>query len=160
MPSYHTQSPSTFHMPKPELIESRDRYVIFERVTTRWMDNDVYGHINNTVYNAWMDTAVTQYFRKLCQNFPAAPNSPVAAETQMTFHRSIAHPECVETGFRVEHIGSRSVRCGVGIFVEGNVEASAWGHMVHVWVDKPSNLAVPIPDDIRQGLKLAMQTHS
>lgn len=142
-------------MPKPQQIESRDRYQIFARVTTRWKDNDVYGHINNAVYNAWMDTAVTEFFRQHCPEIPATPSIPVAAETLFTFHRSIAHPEEVQTGFRVEQIGKSSVRCGVGIFTQDTEEAAAWGHMVHVWVDKESNRAVPIPDNVRRGLESA-----
>jgi acyl-CoA thioester hydrolase len=128
-------------MPKPKLIESRDRYRLFDIVTTRWMDNDVYGHVNNTVYNAWMDTAI---------------EVPVAGETQMTFHQSIAHPASVETGFRVERIGTSSVRCGVGIFLAESKEASAWGHMVHVWVDKQTNRSVAIPASVREGLESAL----
>jgi acyl-CoA thioester hydrolase len=143
-------------MPKPKLIESRDRYLLFESVTTRWMDNDVYGHVNNTVYNAWMDTAVTQFFRQLCGEFSQAIEVPVAGETQMTFHQSIAHPASVETGFRVERIGTSSVRCGVAIFLAESKEASAWGHMVHVWVDKQSNRSVAIPASVREGLESAL----
>ena len=145
-------------MPKPQRIESRDRYYLFATVTTRWKDNDVYGHVNNTVYNSWMDTAVTEYFRQLCPEFPEAPLVPVAAETHFTFRVSISHPHDVETGFRVERIGNSSVRCGVGIFSRGENDAVAWGHMVHVWVDTLSNRSVPIPEDIRRGLELAMTT--
>lgn len=143
-------------MAKPQLIESRDRYHIFGTVTTRWKDNDVYGHINNAVYNAWMDTAVTNVFRT---HWPEIPNTtviPVAAETQCTFHRSICHPVDVETGFRVDRLGRSSVRCGVGVFVRGESQAAAWGHMVHVWVDRDSGEAVPIPADVRRGLGTAL----
>lgn len=143
-------------MPKPQLIESRDRYHIFTTLTTRWKDNDVYGHVNNAVYNAWMDTAVTQFFREHWPGIPDRPIVPVAAETLFTFHRSISHPAHVETGFRVEQIGRTSVRCGVGIFIESQNEAAAWGHMVHVWVDRESNNAVPIPDEMRRGLEMAL----
>ncbi|MDA1052109.1 MAG: thioesterase family protein [Planctomycetota bacterium] len=146
-------------MPKPQLIESRDRYHIFASVTTRWKDNDVYGHVNNAVYNAWMDTAITQFFREHWPGIPDAPIIPVAAETLFTFHRSISHPDDVETGFRVERIGNSSVRCGVGVFTQGINEAAAWGHMVHVWVDKESNQPVPIPDDVRRGLESALTKH-
>lgn len=143
-------------MSKPKHIETRDRYRVFSVVTTRWQDNDVYGHVNNAVYNAWMDTAVTQFFR---EHWPGLPNTaiiPVAAETLFTFHRSIAHPANVETGFRVERIGHSSVRCGVGVFAHGETAAAAWGHMVHVWVDKESNQAVPIPAEVRRGLETAL----
>jgi acyl-CoA thioester hydrolase len=143
-------------MPKSKQLETLQRYRIFSDTTTRWNDNDVYGHINNAVYNEWMDTAVTNCFR---QHLPEYPNSPfiaVAAETCFTFHHSIAHPATVETGFRVKRIGNSSITCEVGIFLKGESQAAAWGHMVHVWVDRESNKPVPIPDAVRNGLSLAM----
>jgi acyl-CoA thioester hydrolase len=143
-------------MPKPKLIETRERYSLFSVVTTRFHDNDVFGHINNAVYNVWMDTAVTQFFRAQEPGLPEGKIVPIAAETQMTFHRSISHPAEVETGFRVDRIGNRSVTCGVGIFSPGHAEAAAWGHMVHVWVAKETNRAVVIPDEIRRRLESAL----
>jgi len=143
-------------MPKPQLIETRERYSIFSNVTTRWKDNDAFGHVNNAVYNAWMDTAVTSFFREYEPGLPHTRLIPVGAETQLTFHRPISHPDEVETGFRVEQIGNRSVRCGVGIFSRGEAEAAAWGHMIHVWVARKTNQAVAIPDAIRRGLESAL----
>ena len=146
----------TTNMPKPDFIENRNRYHVFADVTTRWNDNDDYGHVNNAVYNTWMDTAVTEYFRAYWPKLPNTSVIPVAAETKMIFHRAITHPEQIQTGFRVEQIGRSSVRCGVGIFVREEVTAAAWGHMVHVWVDRQTNKAVEIPDDVRNGLHLAL----
>jgi len=142
-------------MPKPQ-PETRDRYRIFTNVTTRWKDNDVFGHVNNAVYNAWMDTAVTHFFREQWPELPQTPVIPVAAETQFTFHRSIAHPADVVTGFRVERIGNSSVRCGVGVFRADEPEAAAWGHMIHVWVDRHSSQAVAIPETVRRGLRTVL----
>ncbi|MCP4171775.1 MAG: acyl-CoA thioesterase [Fuerstiella sp.] len=143
-------------MPKPQLIETRERYSIFSMVTTRWKDNDVYGHVNNAVYNAWMDTAVTEFFREHHPGFPDTRLIPVGAETHLTFHRSISHPAEVETGVRVENIGSRSAKCGVGIFTRDQPEAAAWGHMIHVWVDRNTNQAVSIPEYVRRALESAL----
>jgi len=143
-------------MPKPQLIETRARYSSFSIVTTRFKDNDIYRHVNNAVYNVWMDTAVTEFFLQLEPELPETALVPVGAETHLNFHRSISHPAEVETGFRVEHVGNRFVRCGVGIFVRGETEASAWGHMVHVWVSRETNQAVSIPDKVRRGLESAV----
>lgn len=143
-------------MPKNVIIETRENYRFFAHVTTRWNDNDVYGHINNAVYNEWMDTAVTNRFREHLPEYPSSPIIAVAAETYFTFHHSITHPAKVETGFRVKRLGNSSVTCEVGIFLPGETEAAAWGHMVHVWVDRESNKSVPIPDAVRNGLSLAI----
>ena len=103
-----------------------------------------------------MDTAVTQFFREYWPDMPDTSIIPVAAETRMTFHRPIEHPAAVETGFRVEQLGNSSVRCGVGVFTQGEDEAAAWGCMVHVWVDRATSRAVPIPVSVRQGLASAL----
>ena len=137
------------NMAESRHTETRDRYFVFADVTTRWKDNDVYGHINNAVYNAWIDTAVTQFFRKYWPEMPNTAVIPVAVETLVTFRKSLAHPEDIETGLRVEKIGNSSVRCGVGIFVRGSDEAAAWGHMIHVWVDRET-------DEVRQALESAL----
>ena len=143
-------------MPGTKQIETRKRYKIFADVTTRWKDNDVHGHINTAVYTSWIDTAVSNYFRNLLPpEFPNTPTIPVTAETCVIFHHSITHPADVETGFRVNRIGNSSVICGVGIFLRGESEAAAWGHMVHVWIDREFNKPVPIPDAVRRGLSLA-----
>ena len=143
-------------MPGNKQIETRDRYRIFADVTTRWKDNDLHGHINNAVYNAWIDTAVTERFREHLPGYPNTPIIPVAVETQVTFHHPITHPADVETGFRVNRLGNSSVISEVGIFLRGESEAAAWGHIVHVWVDRASNKPVPIPDLVRRGLSLSM----
>ena len=142
-------------MAKDNSIETRERYQIFADVTTRWNDNDIYGHINNAMYNEWMDTAVTNCFREHMPDFPHSPVIAVAVETCFTFHRSINHPSAVETGFRVKRLGNSSVTCEVGIFLRAEPEPAAWGHMVHVWVDRVSNKPVPIPEAVRSGLSPA-----
>ena len=137
-------------MAKPSVIERRSGYRVFFPATTRWKDNDVYRHINNAVYNEWMDTAITSMFLQTWLDLNDAPIIPVAVETRMTFRRPIVHPAQVETGWRVDQIGNRSVQCGVGVFLAGEDEACAWGHMIHVFVEQASNQSVPIPDPVRQ----------
>jgi acyl-CoA thioester hydrolase len=103
-----------------------------------------------------MDTAVTDRFREHLPGYPNTSTIPVAAETFFTFHRPITHPAQVETGFRVNRLGNSSVISGVGIFLRGELEAAAWGHIVHVWVDRATNKPVPIPEPVRRGLLSAL----
>jgi acyl-CoA thioester hydrolase len=141
-------------MPKPEQAETRSRYQVFQPITTRWSDNDIYGHINNAVYHLFIDTTVTRYFmRHGLADVRTAPIIAVAAETGCTFRRPLTHPVEIEAGLRVDRIGTSSVRSGVGIFRKGEDEAAAWGHIVHVFVDRTSNRAVPIPPHIRHALE-------
>ncbi len=147
-------------MAKPQRVEQRDCYRIFSDVTTRWKDNDVYGHINNAVYNTWMDTAVTSMFMDTWLDLKDAPIIPVAVETKFTFRAPIEHPAQVQTGLRVDRIGNRSVQCGTGVFQGSDDKASAWGHMIHVFIDRATNSAVPIPDACRnlfEDLRIKLQ---
>ena len=140
------------NMPMPQHTESRDQYRVITRVTTRWKNNNAYGHVNNAVYNAWMDI-VTQFFREYWPTLPGTSIIPVATETPMSFKRPITHPADVDNGFRVEKIDNNSVRCGVGIPVDSETEAAAWGHMIHIRVDREVNQSVPVPAEVRQGLE-------
>lgn len=132
--------------------ETRDGYKRFAEVTTRLKDNDERGHIHNAVFMSWIDTAVTNQFRVHLPEFPLGSLIAVAVETRVVYNCSISHPAEVETGFRVNRIGNSSVNCGVGIFLRGADEAAAWGHMIHVWVDRESNKPVAIPAPVREGL--------
>ncbi len=134
--------------------ETRDRYRYFLTVATRWKDNDVFGHINNVVYYSYIDTAVTDYyFAQADYDVTDSLVIPNAAETGCTFRRALRHPVRIEVGLRAEHIGNSSSRIGVGIFREGDRDASAFGYMVHVWVDRVSGQPVSIPATIRDALR-------
>ena len=142
-------------MPRPELIETRERFVVFGTQATRWKDNDAWGHVNNAVYNSWIDTAITNHLWSVFPEFGSSQVIPVAAETKVTFHAPICHPAQIVTGFRVEHLGNSSMRCCVGVFEGTQTTASAWGHMVHVWIDRQTNQSVQIPGAIREELRKA-----
>lgn len=143
-------------MARPEQIETRDRFLVFDTLTTRWKDNDNWGHVNNAVYNSWIDTAITSHLWSILPDFGASQIIPVAAETRVIFHAPVCHPASIVTGLRVEHLGNSSMRCSVGIFEGTQTTASAWGHMVHVWIDRLTNQSVRIPDSIRDGLTQVM----
>ena len=137
-------------MPSHDVMETRARYRHFTSITTRWMDNDLFGHVNNVVYHAYIDTVVCNYYMECGRT--DVTNSlviPVAAETHCTFKRSIRHPSIVEAGVRADHIGNRSLRVGVGLFLKGEQDARAWGYMHHVFVDRGTSQPVPIPSPIR-----------
>jgi len=133
-----------------DIVETRVRYRAFDLIATRWMDNDVFGHVNNVVYHSYIDTAVCNYYMTAGRvEVTSSLVIPVAAETHCTFKRSIQHPAEIEAGLRADHIGNRSLRMGVGLFLKDEHEARAWGYMHHVFVDRVTNKAVPIPVAIR-----------
>ena len=134
--------------------ETRDQYRIFMPLATRWMDNDIFGHINNVVYYSYIDTAVTNYYGEHGRHDVAGSLViPVAAETKCRFKRSLKHPALIEAGLRADRIGNTSVQVGVGIFLKEAFEASAWGYMVHVFIDRVTSKPVPIPSPLRTALQ-------
>lgn len=141
-------------MDKPAAAESRDAYRHFQAIPTRWMDNDVYGHVNNVVYYSYFDTVVNQYLIE--QGVLDIGNSTViglVVETQCKYFASIAFPDVVHAGLRVAKLGNSSVRYEIGLFRNEDRSAAAQGHFVHVYVDRASRRSTPLPADFRAALE-------
>ena len=138
--------------PQPE---PRDAYRAFRTITTRWMDNDQYGHVNNVVYYSWFDTAVNAHLIE--QGVLDTAKSEViglVVETQCQYFESLAFPQAIEAGIRVAHMGSSSVRYEVGLFAEGAPMTAAKGHFVHVYVDRATQRPVPLSTALKQVLEV------
>lgn len=134
--------------------ETRDRYRHFLGIQTRWSDNDIYGHVNNVTYYSYFDTVVNCFLiGEGGLDIQQGTVIGVAVETMCRFRKPIAYPDAVEAGLRVGKLGNSSVRYEIGIFRDGEDEAAAWGHFVHVFVDRSSNAPVPIPAPIRKALE-------
>ncbi len=117
--------------------QQRSAYKHFLPIATRWMDNDVYGHVNNVIYYSYFDTVVNEYL--ISQGALDIAKSTViglVVETGCSFFASIAFPEKIDAGLRVTKIGNSSARYEVALFREGGDVAVAQGHFVHVYVDR------------------------
>ena len=133
---------------------ARDAYRIFRPITTRWMDNDVYGHVNNVNYYSFFDTAVSGYLMERgLIDYHDGDVIGLVVETTCSYFAPISFPEAVTGGVRGDRIGTSSVQYGVGIFREDDRAAAAAGHFVHVYVEKESRRPVPLPDDLRKALE-------
>ena len=131
----------------------RDSYRHFSRITTRWADNDSYGHVNNTVYYEWFDSAVNQWLvEQSLLDLAASGPIAMAAETGCRFIESLAFPGEVDVGIAVERLGSSSVTYRIGVFAAGEGRAAAQGHFTHVCVDRESRRPVPLPAAWRTAL--------
>ena len=135
----------------PKRLPSRAEYRYFLDIPTRWMDNDVYRHVNNVTYYSWFDTVIARFLLGSgAINLTDSPVVGVVVETLCRYHAPIAFPETVTAGLRVERLGTTSIRYGVGIFREGEETASADGHFVHVFVDRATQTQpTPLPDALR-----------
>lgn len=135
-------------------MDTRDRYPFGIEIPTRWMDNDVYGHVNNVHYYSFFDTVIAHYLiQEGGLNFATDSVVGFAIESQCQYRRPITFPESVEARMRVGRIGNSSVRYEIGIFTQGFSEAAATGYFVHVFVDRSNgSKPTPLPEQIRQAL--------
>lgn len=140
---------------EPATVEPvRDDYRHFLSIPTRWMDNDVYGHVNNVEYYSYFDTVVNHYMMaRGGLDYLNGETVGFVVETRCSYKRPIAFPDIVEAGIRVARIGSSSVTYEVGLFVEGQDAIRAFGHFVHVYVDKASGKPVSIPEQARVAME-------
>lgn len=124
----------------------RADYVHFLPITTRWMDNDVFGHVNNVVYYSFFDTAVCEMLASRgVLNWTGGDHFLVMAESGCRYHRELAFPDRVTAGLRVAALGSRSIRHEIGVFRGDDDLASAEGFMVHVCVSAGDRRPAPLP---------------
>ena len=133
----------------------RGDFRAWQRFTLRWADNDAYGHVNNTVYYQWFDSAVNAWL--VAEGLlDIAAGDPIAlvVETGCTFHAPLSFPGEVEVGVAVAALGRSSVRYRIGVFDGGAKSAAAEGHFVHVAVDRATRRPVPWPVLWREKLNL------
>ena len=137
--------------PQPE---GRAGYKAFRTITTRWMDNDAYGHVNNVVYYSWFDTVVNAHLiEQGALDIQQGETIGLVVETQCNYFAPVAFPQAVEAGLRVASIGRSSVRYEVGLFGAGEPLTAAKGHFIHVYVDRATRRPAPLPDALRRVLE-------
>jgi acyl-CoA thioester hydrolase len=137
-----------------ETPTARSEFKVWKAFTTRWADNDAYGHVNNTVFYEWFDSAVNAWLVE--QGLLDIQNGdPIAlvVETRCAYFAPLAFPQEVEVGLAVAQLGRSSVRYRIGVFAEGEPQAAAQGEFVHVLVERASRRAVEFPPNWRQALE-------
>jgi acyl-CoA thioester hydrolase len=137
--------------PQPSL---RAGFRVFRTITTRWADNDLYGHMNNVVHYSLFDTAVNGW---LIENRLLDPHGGpligMVAETGCRYHAEMGFPDVVTAGLRVGRLGNSSVRYEIGLFRNDEQQAAAEGFFVHVYVDRASRRPRPMEPAFRRALK-------
>lgn len=133
---------------------TRADYRIFYPKSTRWSDNDIYGHVNNVTYYSYFDTTLNRYLIEE-GGLDISDGSIVGyvVSSGCEYHAPISYPEPIEAGLRVERLGTSSVRYGLAIFRQGQDQAVAHGYVVHVFVDRSEDKSVPIPENLRAALE-------
>ena len=123
-------------------------------LTTRWMDNDIYGHINNVAYYSFFDSAANRFLiERGGLDITTSAIIGLVVESQCAYHAPLAYPQELRAGVRVDKLGNRAVTYGIAIFSADNNQAAAHGHFVHVFVDRGTRTPTAIPAQMRQALE-------
>jgi acyl-CoA thioester hydrolase len=138
--------------PRP-MPASRSEFAHFVPISTRWMDNDVYGHLNNVVYYSFFDTAVNQFLVEHgALDFVSGPSIGLVVHSECDYFAPLAFPGNVEAGISVAAVGASTVRYDIGLFRAGDERTAACGRFVHVYVDRASRRPEPLPAPLRRAL--------
>jgi acyl-CoA thioester hydrolase len=136
---------------RPPVLRSNYRH--FRTIQTRWMDNDLYGHVNNVTYYSYFDTVVNRYLIDPGGlDIQSGAVIGFAVETMCRFHRPFTYPEDIDAGLRVGKLGTSSVRYELALFGAGEDTARADGHFIHVFVDRATQRPIAIPAQLREAL--------
>ena len=127
-------------------------YKFHAPITTRWSDNDIYGHINNVVYYSYFDSVANLYLIEHGLDIAHAGVIGLVVESHCNFHAPLAYPTPLVAGLRVDKLGNRAVTYGIAIFAEGDELAAAHGHFVHVFVERSARTPIAIPEPLRTAL--------
>ena len=143
----------------PPINRNKNIYIWWHRYSTRWGDNDIYGHVNNNIYYSMFDTVVN-YFLITEANFDPINSDyiGVTPETRCRYYKSIKYPEVVDVGIIIKKIGNSSIRYEIGVFKENEDEPCAVGYFVHVYVNrKDQKKVISIPTSIYKACKILLK---
>lgn len=133
--------------------KQRSQYHRFYPITTRWMDNDIYGHVNNVTYYSYFDSAANQFLIEECGlDIHDGDIVGFVVSSGCDYFAPVAYPDKLEAGLAIEKLGNSSVKYNIGIFKEGEEEAAASGFFVHVFVTKADQKPTPIPQSMRAAM--------
>jgi acyl-CoA thioester hydrolase len=137
-----------------EAAARRSQFKVWRRYTTRWADNDAYGHVNNTIFYQWFDSAVNSWLvDQGLLDIQAGDPIALVVETRCSYFAPLEFPQDVEIGLAVAELGRSSVRYRIGVFADGRAEASGQGEFVHVLVDRSTRRPVDLPNRWRAALE-------
>jgi acyl-CoA thioester hydrolase len=138
--------------------DGRTTFPVLRPQQTRWHDNDHYGHVNNVVYYAWFDTAVNGYLIEATgTDIRALPAIGLVVETSCRYHRPLSFPDELWIGLGVDRLGTSSISYRLGVFRGEEHDPAAVGRFVHVYVDRDTRTAVPVPEEIRAAVAPLVQ---
>ena len=141
-------------MSEKKAIGRRSDYPYFTAISTRWSDNDIYGHVNNVIYYSYFDSVANHFLiHRGGLDIHHGNMIGLVVNSSCQYHKPLAYPDKLAGGLRVNRLGNSSVEYGLAIFRDGDEEAAAEGYFIHVFVDRHSRKPTPIPDALRNALQ-------
>ncbi len=138
-------------------VETRERYGYWVSMTTRWMDGDPYGHVNNAEFYSFVDTAVTRMLiDKGVLRGPHSKSIGLCVESGCRFFAPVSFPETIDAGVRVARVGNSSLRYEVGLFKAGGAQPVAVAHFTHVFVDPQTRRPLPLSEQAKAAMRALM----
>jgi len=132
----------------------REQYPYLQAISTRWSDNDVYGHVNNVIYFSYFDTVVNQYLiEQRALDIHRGNVIGLVVENTCRYFQSLTFPDRVYAGLQVQRLGTSSVIYRIGLFSNEQAAPAAQGRFVHVYVERESRKPVPLPPALRAALE-------
>jgi acyl-CoA thioester hydrolase len=118
-------------------------------------DNDMYHHMNNSIYYFLFDSVVNTYLIEHCAlDPPTSPQVGLVVHSHCDYMAPTGFPAIVDLGLRVNKMGKSSVTYEIGVFERGTEEPKAVGEFIHVFVDRegmrPSKAGMK--EDVKVGL--------
>ncbi|MBJ9984359.1 acyl-CoA thioesterase [Acinetobacter sp. S40] len=134
--------------------KTRDQFHFFLNIQTRWADNDIYGHVNNVTYYSYFDTAANSLLIQHAGfDIRQSPLIGLVVDSACSFFQELSFPDIIEVGVAIAKIGNSSLRYELAIFKQHNIEPSAQGHFVHVFVDRETRESTAISDEMKKSLE-------
>lgn len=135
----------------------RASYPHFDQLQTRWMDNDIYGHVNNVVYYSYFDSVVNRYLiEQGGLDIHQGESVAYVVASSCQYRAPIAYPASLEIGLRVNQLGHSSVEYGLAVFEQGSANAAAYGTFTHVFVKREHDKSCEIPAPVKRALGALM----
>lgn len=120
----------------------------------QWGEQDAFGHVNNTIYFRWCESARILYLEQvgLDSRLDGVAVGPILANIGCDFRKPVVYPDSVEVGSRVIRIGRSSFDME-HVVVSAKLGIVAEARSTLVVYDYAAARSVPLPEEVRKAIE-------